>query len=269
MDRPLFLDEFVEDFGFWFEVMDYNPFPKPDTGWTKEFEEEEYDGTLGDPRSSDYQPTWKREDEWDDEFKSLWQWAGNHRIYDGGQWEIAYDCLQDDWDADYLIHQYTYSPSSSYFFSNNANTHFWDLIDWIENTNEEVFCNINTPNGRYDRSVIPELREAIEEECWLINNIANTNEEYCAYELKGIPAKQNGTVIIRQGNTAFFVGHKRRLDKGTLPSKAAKVLKGEIRDGEVVPEYADFMVQSTSPQRIYDIAEDIFASHEMDYMEEN
>lgn len=277
MERPYFLDEFIEDFGFWFEVIDHNPFPKPDTGWTKEFEEEEYDGTLGDPWASDYQPTWKREDEWDDEFKSLWQWAGNHRIYEGGEWEIAYDCLEEDWDADYLIHQYTYSPSPSYFFSNKSNTRFWDLLDWIENTNEEVFCRVATLEKTFDSFSIPELRDAIEEECWRINNIisystsliSNRKEEYCAYELKGIPAKRNQTVIIKQGKTAYFVGHKRRIEDSY--TEEAEVLRGEIRDGQVIPERPreEFAVESTSPSRIYDIAEDIFASHEIDYMEAN
>ena len=42
MDRPYFLDEYIEEFGFWFEVQDYNPFPKFHSGWTKEFDEDEY-----------------------------------------------------------------------------------------------------------------------------------------------------------------------------------------------------------------------------------
>jgi hypothetical protein len=252
MERPYFLDEYATDFNFWFEVYDYN--------------------TDTEPSDTGHEPEWGRKEEWDDDFKTLWKWAGNHGLYNGGKWNIAPDHPDDAW-----VHQYTFRGSD--FHSRHSNTDFWKLVRAIDGTREDVFCSVSGEGGEWDAFTLDGLEEDIEEECWTVNNkisyhlglIGNRKNRYVAYELKGIPAERNGTVIIKEGNTAFFVGHKRRLDKGTLPSEEAKVLMGEIRDGQVIPERPreEFMVQSTSPERIYDIAEDIFASHEMDYMEKN
>jgi hypothetical protein len=275
MKRPYFIDEFVERISFSFQAQDYNPIPNSDG--VEELKEQE--GTKGNPHHLDYEPTWHRENEWDDDFQFLWKWAGNHGIYDGGEWhEIRRAYFREDLDSDfscypYIYHPYSYGVPSDSFFQKNTTGGFFRLIQALEGTSEEVVYRIQTKNGAYGALTLDDLKEEIEEECWQMENqisystspISKAKEDYVAYELKGLPAERNGTAIITQDDNAFFVGHKVPRKKGTLPSEEAKVLRGEIRDDQVIPEHPreEFAVMFTSPERIYDVAEEVSASQEV------
>ncbi|WP_263787319.1 hypothetical protein [Salinibacter grassmerensis] len=272
MDRPYFLDEFLESFGFWFRVQDHNPFPKFDSGWTKEFEEDEYDGTLGDPNDSDYRPTWKRSGEWDEDFQELWDFAGNHGIYKGGEWRINPACYEEEWDFDFIDQEYSYSPSTDYLLSKNPEKKFWTLLDRIEGTSEEVFCTLRTKEGGFDHASIPEFREAYNDHCFEVEDSfeVGRGKTYLAYGVKGVKAKVNGTVLVKNGK-GYFVGVEQEKTGGEVVSKNAKVLKGEVHHDTLMPIHGrtDFIKVADDVSEIYEIADDIYANHEIRYMQNN
>jgi len=250
MERPYFLDEVVREIQFKFELLDENKNTKPTD-----------DG---------HEPEWKYEDEWDDEFKAIRKWVNNHGSDDLGQWEIAHDHQEDAW-----VHQYTYKDPR--LFTHILPADFSRLSALLQHTSKEVSCRISGKLGEYDRNMLDELKEDIREECWTgkhtTSYLIGPEEKihYVAYELEGIPANKNGTVMVGQDNRAFFVGHEQTLDNETLPSEAAKVFRGKMECGKPFPNGSrlTFGAQSLQPSQIYDIAEDIFASHEIGYMEEN
>jgi len=127
-------EDFVDSVFVSFRAQDYNPFPIPGCNWVKEFEEDDIDGTLGDPIASGYEPTWMKND-WNGEMHSVWKFAGNHGFYEGGEWRLdplMYEAFDDDckadWDEDYVLHEYAFYPHDAGEWVRTNIQSFFDLL---------------------------------------------------------------------------------------------------------------------------------------------
>lgn len=172
-------EDFVDSIFVSFRVQDYNPFPIPGCNWVKEFEEKDIEGTLGDPTASDYKPTWMKDD-WNGEMHSVWKFAGNHGFYEGGEWRLdplMYEAFDDEiehaeWDKDYVLHEYAFSPHDGGEWVRTHIQTFFDLLNniWYAQDDPNLksvdfHSYVHTSNGEYWHTDFDQVEEVMWNQC--------------------------------------------------------------------------------------------------------
>ena len=181
-------EEAIENIHLSFRAQDYNPYPFIGIGWTKEFEEDDLEGTLGDPESSDYRLTWMKDD-WNGAMHRLMKFAmNNHGWSEPGEWRIdpvmyedmdipekppyKFDAKEMEWDKDYVLHEYSFFPPSVEHWVQNHFGTFIDLChDFHEAANDPDLETVTFHGlveadfGGYDERDLNELPNDLRENC--------------------------------------------------------------------------------------------------------